>query len=250
MIAFAVKANSNLAVIRALAEQGAGADLVSGGELTRAFAAGVSPDKIVFSGVGKTRAELRAALQHRIHQINIESEFELEHLIALTDEMQQDVSIVVRINPNVDAKTHAKITTGKAKNKFGVHLEKAPALFARALQSRHVKAVGVAIHIGSQLTDIQPFRDAFKVTADFVRELRLEGYTISRIDLGGGLGIVYNTETPPDLNGYAEAIAAYFGDMDAELVLAPGRFLVGNAGVLLTRHYRRQARRKPQIHCH
>ena len=235
LIAYAVKANSNLAVIKALAEQGAGADLVSGGELIRAIKAGMSPDKIVFSGVGKTGPELRLAVQHQIHQINVESAFELEHLIKITDDMRQPVNVVVRINPDVDAKTHAKITTGKKDNKFGVTMELAPSLFDRARQAEFVNCVGVAIHIGSQLTDIQPFRDAFKVTAEFVHSLRSKGHTVSRIDLGGGLGITYRDEIPPDLDDYASAIAEHFSNDEAELVIAPGRFLVGNAGVLLSR---------------
>jgi diaminopimelate decarboxylase len=234
-ICFAIKSNSNLAVLKLLAAHGAGADVVSGGELKRALAAGVTPSKIVFSGVGKTAEELKLALQSKIYQINVESLPELELLAQIAADMKVVAPIVLRINPHVDANTHAKITTGKEENKFGVNIDHADEICARAAQLPSVRLHGFAIHIGSQLTDLEPFRASFRKVADFVSAMRAQNHTIDRIDLGGGLGIVYNEEEPPDVSAYAQIVDEIFGKLGVSIILEPGRAISGNAGLLLTR---------------
>lgn len=232
-ICYALKANSNQAVVRTLARLGAGADVVSGGELARARAAGVPPARIVFSGVGKTRAEMRAALEAGIHQLNVESLPELEALSEVAVSMGITAPVALRINPDVDAPTHAKIATGKKENKFGIDIDHARSAFARARELPGIEPVGVAVHIGSQLTDLAPFRAAFARVAELVRALRADGVAIRRLDLGGGLGITYRDETPPAVADYAAVIRETTRGLDCHLTVEPGRSLVGNAGVLV-----------------
>jgi diaminopimelate decarboxylase len=234
-ICYAVKANSNLAVIRTLSDLGAGADVVSEGELRRALAAGVPADRIVFSGVGKTRDELVFALEAGIHQINVESEPELALLSEVAVARGVTAPIAFRVNPDVDAGTHEKITTGRKENKFGIEWARAREIYRHARTLPGIRVVGVACHIGSQLTDIRPFQDAFLRIRDLVALLRADGFDIARIDLGGGLGVPYEGETPPSPADYAAAMASAFGDLGCRLVVEPGRLLVGNAGILVTR---------------
>ncbi len=234
-ICYAVKANGNLAVLRTLAELGAGADVVSEGELHRALKAGVPPSRIVFSGVGKTAAELVRALDEGILQINVESVPELEALSALAAERKRTVEIGIRVNPDVDADTHEKIATGRQEHKFGIDIEDAPAVFARAAALPGVAPVAVAVHIGSQLTDLAPFRAAFEAVARLVRRLREKGHEIARVDLGGGLGIAYGDETPPSPGAYAAVVWETIGPLGCRLLLEPGRAIAGAAGVLVTR---------------
>ena len=233
-ICYAVKANGNLAVIRTLAALGAGADVVSEGELRRALAAGTPMDRIVFSGVGKSRAELAYALTQGIVQINVESEPELEALSEICVALDKTTSIGVRVNPDVDAQTHAKISTGKAENKFGIDITRAPAVFARARDLPGVNPVSVAVHIGSQITDLTPLRIAFGHLASLVDRLRADGHNITRLDLGGGLGIRYEDETPPTPAEYAAMVNETLGHLDCHLMFEPGRVLVGEAGILVT----------------
>lgn len=234
-ICYALKANSNLAVIRTFGALGAGADVVSEGEMRRALAAGIAPEKIVFSGVGKTRSEMRSALLAGIHQINVESVVELEALSAVASDLGVTAPIAVRVNPDVDAGTHAKITTGRKGNKFGIDIDQAPAVFRRAAELPGIDPRCVAVHIGSQLTDIAPFRSAFERLAELVRALRSDGHRIDRIDLGGGIGIVYRDETPPRMDDYARMVKEVIGPLGCAITLEPGRALVGNAGILLSR---------------
>ena len=234
-ICFALKANSNLAVIRTLAAQGAGADVVSEGELRRALAAGVPPGRIVFSGVGKTEDELRFAISTGILQINVESEVELEMLSRVACDLGRTQSIAIRVNPDVDANTHEKITTGRKENKFGIEWTDAHRVFNRARSLPNIAIAGVACHIGSQLTELQPFRDAFLRVRDLVAMLRADGFTISRLDLGGGLGVPYQGEVLPEPADYARVMAEILGGMDCMIVVEPGRLLVGNAGILVSR---------------
>ncbi len=235
LICYSVKANSNLAVIRTLAELGAGADVVSGGELLRALAAGIPPERVVFSGVGKTEEELALALDRKIHQVNVESVPELEALSALAVARKATMAVAVRVNPDVDAETHDKIATGRSEDKFGVDIEDAMAVFARAAELPGVTPVSVAVHIGSQLTDLGPFRAAFERVAELVRALRDAGHDIRRLDLGGGLGIPYYGETPPSPAEYAAMARETLGDLGCTLMFEPGRMLVGNAGLLVSR---------------
>ena len=234
-VCFACKANPNIAVIRTLAELGAGADVVSEGELRQALAAGVPPARIVFSGVGKTRHELEFAVARGILQINVESEPELRMLsdIAAARDIRMPVSI--RVNPDVDAGTHAKITTGKKENKFGIEWTRAREVYGLAASLPGIEVVGVACHIGSQLTELDPFRDAFLRVRDLVAMLRADGIAIRRLDLGGGLGVPYEHETPPGPAAYAEVIRATLGDLGCRIIVEPGRLLVGNAGILVSR---------------
>ena len=234
-ICYAVKANSNLGVIHTLADLGAGADVVSEGELRKALAAGVPADRIVFSGVGKTRSEIAFALDCGIMQLNVESLAELESLSAIAAAGDVTADIAIRVNPDVDAKTHEKISTGRAENKFGIDAADAPAAFARARELPGVNAVSVAVHIGSQLTDLEPFRAAFERVAVLVRELRAQGHDIRRVDLGGGLGIPYREEALPLPADYAAVVKGTVGNLGCHLVFEPGRMLVGNAGILVTR---------------
>lgn len=234
-ICFALKANPNIAVVRTLAELGCGADVVSEGELRQALAAGVPAGRIVFSGVGKTRRELEFAIAKGIMQINVESEPELELLSQLAAERGVRMPIALRVNPDVDAGTHAKITTGKKENKFGIEWTRAHEVYRKARALPGVEVVGIACHIGSQLTDVEPFRQAFLRVRDLVAILRADGFDIRRLDLGGGLGIPYEDENPPHPEIYAAAMAETLGDLGCRIVLEPGRLLVGNAGILVSR---------------
>ena len=234
-ICYAVKANPNLAVIETFARLGAGADVVSEGELRRALAAGVPPERIVFSGVGKSPDEIAFALKSRISQINVESAAELDVIDAVATRMRRKANIVLRVNPDVDAHTHAKITTGRKENKFGIDFDIARTLYARAAKRASLRPVGLACHIGSQITTLGPFGAAFKRLGALVGDLRASGHTVEKLDLGGGLGIRYKDETPPDPAAYARLIATVAAKLDVKVVVEPGRFLVGNAGALMTR---------------
>src|SRR5215203_4185480 len=237
LVCYAVKANSNQAVIATLAKLGAGADVVSGGELKRALAAGVPPDKIMFSGIGKTAAELALALDENILCVNVESEPELELLSAIAAGKGRIANVSVRVNPDVDAKTHAKIATGKSENKFGIPISHARDIYAKAATLPGLRVVGVDMHIGSQIIELSPFDDAFALLSDFVRELRADGHAISHVDLGGGLGIPYRngSEIPPDPSAYAKVVKEATRDLNCKLIFEPGRLIVGNAGILVTR---------------
>jgi len=235
-VLFAVKANPNLAVLRVLQREGFGADVVSGGELRRALAAGMTPDKIVFSGVGKTRAELELGLDTGIAQFNIESGEEGRELAELAAARGTRARCALRINPDVDAGTHEKISTGKADNKFGVPLYRAAELFAELAALPGLALEGLAIHIGSQLADLAPLETAFAKIGRLLSELRDNGQTITRIDLGGGIGVPYKAgETYPSPAEYGAMVARVTRDWDVQLVFEPGRVIAGNAGVLLTR---------------
>ena len=233
-IFYAVKANSNVALVRLLARQGAGADIVSAGELAIALAAGVSPADIVFSGVGKKRDEMRAALEAGIGQFNVESEPELNTLSEVAAGMNTTASIGIRLNPNVDAKTHAKITTGIAENKFGVGWPAARDLYARAAELPGIKVKAAAVHIGSQITTLEPYEKAYRRLLEMVDQLEQDGHDISTIDLGGGLGIPYGTETPPSPAEYGQVVKRVFGDCGKKLGFEPGRVIVGNAGIVVS----------------
>jgi diaminopimelate decarboxylase len=237
LVAYAMKANSNQAVIKLIAREGAGADVVSGGELERAIAAGVPANRIVFSGVGKTFAEMRRALEVGIKCFNLESEPELERLSDVAVSMGMTAPVSVRINPDVDAGTHAKISTGKAENKFGIPFARAREVYARIAALPGVRAVGVDMHIGSQITDMTPFDNAFALLAELVRDLKAAGHDIRHADVGGGLGIPYhhNEDAPPAPPAYAEIVRKHIGPLGVSLVLEPGRLIVGNAGILVTK---------------
>lgn len=235
LIAYSIKANSNLAVIATLARLGAGADVVSEGEARRALAAGVVPEKVVFSGVGKTRDEMAYALGHGIEHFNVESAPELEALSAVAVATSATARIALRVNPDVAAGTHDKISTGRKRDKFGIPIEDAPALYARAAALPGLRVDGVDIHIGSQLTDLAPFRQAFERAIDLVHGLRGEGHAIERLDLGGGLGIPYGTEEPPGPDAYARLVFELTKGLDCRIVLEPGRVIAGNAGLLVAR---------------
>ncbi len=234
-VCYAMKANSNLAVIRTFAELGAGADVVSDGELQRALAAGIPANRIVYSGVGKTREEMAAGIDAGILQFNVESLPELAALSEVAVGKNTEVEIAIRINPDVDAATHDKIATGRKEDKFGIDIAHAAAAFAQASTMPGLTPVSVAVHIGSQLTDVAPFRTAFAHVAALTRQLRGEGIAIRRLDLGGGLGIAYDGEPVPTPAEYAAVVQETVGDLDCELIFEPGRFLTGHAGVLLTR---------------
>jgi diaminopimelate decarboxylase len=237
LVCYAMKANSNQAVIATLAKLGAGADVVSEGELMRARLAGVPADKIMFSGIGKTARELALAVDEGILCINVESEPELELLSSIASAKGRPVNISVRVNPDIDPKTHHKIATGKAENKFGIPISRARAVYAQAAKLPGLKVTGVDMHIGSQIVDLDPFDSAFKLLAEFVRTLRGDGHTISHVDLGGGLGIPYedNNEPPPHPDAYAKMVKRATQDLDCRLIFEPGRLIVGNAGILVTR---------------
>src|SRR6266481_5349103 len=237
LVCYAMKANSNQSVLRTLAKLGAGADVVSGGELKRALAAGIPPEKILFSGIGKTEAELRAALTADILCINVESEPELELLSRLAGETGRTARISVRVNPDVDSGSHAKISTGKSENKFGVPLARARAVYARAAKLPGIKVTGVDMHIGSQITDLVPLEAAFRLLAEFVQTLRADGHTITHVDFGGGLGIPYyaDREAPPAPAAYAAMVKRVTHNLGCTLMFEPGRMIVGNAGILVTR---------------
>ena len=234
-ICYALKANGNQAVIATLARLGAGADIVSEGELRRALAAGVPPRKIVFAGVGKTAAEMRAGLAAGILQFNVESEPELRLLSKVAHAMGRRAPVSLRVNPDVDAKTHAKITTGKTENKFGIEIARAGAIADLAATLPGIALEGLAVHIGSQLVSLGPFRAAFGRLADLARRLIAGGHKLRRLDFGGGLGVVYDRKKPLDLARYAAAVRKAVDGLGLELVFEPGRYLLAEAGILLTR---------------
>ena len=234
LIAYAVKANSNLSVLRTLAALGAGADTVSEGEIRRALAAGVPAQRIVFSGVGKTAREIAFALQAGVDQINVESEPELALVSRLAAEARVQPAVALRVNPDVGAGGHAKISTGAAASKFGVSMAVAEGLYARAQSDRAVRMVGLACHIGSQITELGPLEDAFARMRELVARLRASGHDVERLDLGGGLGVPYfNQPDPPDPEAFAAMAARVVGELDLQLAFEPGRVLAANAGVLL-----------------
>ena len=238
LVCYAMKANSNQAVLRLLGALGAGMDVVSGGELLRALKAGIAPEKITFSGVGKTDAEISAGLDAGILCFNVESEPELERIAALAAGSNRRARIALRVNPDVDAKTHAKISTGKAENKFGVPLSRARAVYARAAALPGLEITGVDMHIGSQLTDLAPFDEAFSLLAELVRDLRADGHAITHIDCGGGLGVPYHSGEDFDSyhpERYAAVVRRHFEKLGCKLLFEPGRLIVGNAGILVTR---------------
>ena len=235
LICYAVKANSNLAVLRLFAGLGAGADVVSEGELRRALAAGMPPQKIIFSGIGKTSRELEAAIDAGIHQINVESVPELRRLSELANTRGRVVPVAIRVNPDVDARTHAKLSTGMKENKFGIDVGEAIDAYRLGAELPGIEPVGLAVHIGSQLVDLEPYRRAFARVAGLVPELRSAGLPVSRIDLGGGLGIRYRDEHPPDPESYARLVGEVFGAAGLTMSFEPGRVLAGPAGLLLVR---------------
>jgi diaminopimelate decarboxylase len=237
LVCYAMKANSNQAVIATLAKLGAGADVVSGGELIRARLAGVPRDKIMFSGIGKTAEELALAVDESILCINVESEPELDMLSAIAHGRGRAAPISVRVNPDIDPKTHHKIATGKAENKFGIPISRAREVYRHAAKLPGIKVIGVDMHIGSQITELDPFGNAFTLLAEFVQDLRADGHAISHVDLGGGLGIPYRDEDepPPHPEAYADVVKRATRDLGCRLIFEPGRLIVGNAGILVTR---------------
>jgi diaminopimelate decarboxylase len=237
LVCYAMKANSNQAVVKTLARLGAGMDIVSGGELRRALAAGVPPERIVFSGIGKTREEMAAGLDAGILCFNIESEPELEALAEVAASKGARAPISVRVNPDVDARTHRKIATGKSENKFGVPISRARAVYARVARLPALKVTGVDMHIGSQITDLEPFENATELLAGLARDLMAEGHELHHMDLGGGLGIPYreHDEPPPNPAAYAAAIKRHTQGLGLKLIFEIGRMIAGNAGILVTR---------------
>ncbi|WP_170420771.1 diaminopimelate decarboxylase [Ruegeria arenilitoris] len=237
VVCYAMKAASNQAILKTLAQAGAGMDVVSGGEYLRAKAAGVPGEKIVFSGVGKTAEEIRIALTGGIRQFNVESEPEMEVINAVAQELGVIAPITVRVNPDVDAKTHAKIATGKSENKFGIPIARAPEVYAHAASLPGLKVVGIDVHIGSQLTDLEPFRLAYSKVAELTEQLRAQGHDIRRLDLGGGLGIPYarSNEAPPLPLEYGAMIKETLGHLGCEIEIEPGRLIAGNAGLMVSK---------------
>ena len=237
LICYALKANSNQAVIATLARMGAGMDVVSEGELRRARAAGVPANKIIFAGVGKTRGEMEYALGEGIRGFNVESVPELRALSQVASDMDRTAHVALRVNPDVDAKTHAKISTGKSENKFGIPFRVARALYDEARDLPNISANAIHMHIGSQITDLAPFRAAFGLMRDLVLELRANGHVIEHLDLGGGLGVPYrgHADEPPSPAAYAALIKEVLGDLGVGFILEPGRMIAGNAGILVTR---------------
>ncbi len=235
LVCYAMKANSNQAILKLMADMGAGMDVVSGGEYLRARAAGVPGERIVFSGVGKTKEEMRLALEGGVRQFNVESEPEMAALSQVATAMGTTAPITIRVNPDVDAKTHAKIATGKSENKFGIPISRASEVYAEAARLPGIEVVGIDVHIGSQLTDLAPFELAYQKVADLTRRLRSEGHTIRRLDLGGGLGIPYarSNLAPPLPTEYGRMVQATLGDLDCEIEIEPGRLIAGNAGILV-----------------
>lgn len=236
LVCYAMKANSNLAVVKLLGDLGAGMDVVSGGEYRRAVAAGVPGDKIVFSGVGKTREEMALALKGGIRQFNVESEPEMEQLSEVATSLGLVAPITVRVNPDVDAKTHEKIATGKAENKFGIPISRAREVYAHAAKLPGLKVIGIDVHIGSQLVDLEPYELAYKKVAELTEMLRADGHVISRLDLGGGLGIPYERSNvaPPLPSDYGAVVKATVGHLGCEIEIEPGRLIAGNAGLLVS----------------
>lgn len=236
LVCFAMKSLSNVAVLRVLGQAGAGIDVVSVGEYLRAKAAGVPGERIVFSGVAKTREEMRIALEGGIRQFNVESEPEMEALSEVASALGVVAPIAVRVNPDVDAKTHAKIATGKSENKFGIPIAKAREVYARAAALPGIRVVGIDVHIGSQLTDLEPFRLAYRKVAALTEALRADGHQIERLDLGGGLGIPYerSNAAPPLPEDYGRMIAEEVGHLGCEIEIEPGRLIAGNAGLMVS----------------
>jgi len=234
-LCYSVKANSNLSVIATLAQLGAGADVVSEGEFRRALAAGIPGNRIVFSGIGKNATEIEFAVAHDVFQINVESRGELEALSAIAQRAGRAVAVAIRVNPDVDARTHHKITTGKKENKFGIDLAHAPEVFAAAAALPGIALKGLAVHIGSQITALGPFEIAFSRVIGLFRTLAAHGIRLKRLDFGGGIGIRYRDETPPTIGEYADVIRHMTHGLDVELAFEPGRYIVGNAGLLATR---------------
>jgi len=236
LVCYAMKANSNLAVLKLLGDAGAGMDVVSGGEYLRAKAAGVPGDRIVFSGVGKTRDEMKLALEGGIRQFNVESEPEMVRLNEVALSLGVVAPITVRVNPDVDAKTHAKIATGKSENKFGIPIAKAREVYAEAASMDGLKVVGIDVHIGSQLTELEPYRLAFQKVAELTEVLRGDGHEIIRLDLGGGLGIPYerSNEAPPLPFDYGQVVKETVGHLGCEIEIEPGRLIAGNAGLMVS----------------
>lgn len=237
LVCYAVKANSNQAVIATLGKLGAGADVVSAGELKRARAAGVPANKIMFSGIGKTESELALAVDEGIFCVNVESEPELELLSKVAKAKGRNIEIAIRVNPDIDARTHRKIATGRAENKFGIPISRARAVYAHAAKLPGIKVAGVDMHIGSQIVELQPFDDAFALLTEFVHQLRADGHRIDHVDLGGGLGIPYrdDNEPPPHPEAYADVVKRATRGLDCMLIFEPGRLIVGNAGILVMR---------------
>ena len=237
MVCFAMKSLSNIAILKLLGDAGAGMDVVSGGEYLRAKAAGVPGDRIVFSGIGKTREEMRLALEGGIRQFNVESEPEMGVLDEVARSLGLVAPITVRVNPDVDAKTHAKIATGKSENKFGIPIARARKVYALAARLKGLKVIGIDVHIGSQLTDLAPFEQAYRKVADLTDLLRADGHTISRLDLGGGLGIPYTrgNDAPPLPSDYGALIRRTVGHLGCEVEIEPGRLISGNAGIMVSK---------------
>ena len=235
-ICYAMKAASNQAILKTLGNLGAGMDVVSGGEYRRAISAGIPPEKVVFSGVGKTLEEITLALQNGIRQFNVESDSELEQISATASSMNKIAPIAIRINPDVDAQTHEKIATGKAENKFGIPISRARDVYSKASKMPGINIVGIDLHIGSQLTDLEPFQKAYQKLADLTQILRQDGHKIKRLDLGGGLGIPYekNKSAPPLPVEYGKMVRKVLGHLDCEIEIEPGRLIVGNAGILVS----------------
>jgi diaminopimelate decarboxylase len=236
LVCFAIKSLSNLAVLKTLGDLGAGMDVVSGGEYRRAVAAGIPGERIVFSGVGKTRKEMHLALTGGIRQFNVESEPEMRALSEVAVSLGVIAPITIRVNPDVDAKTHEKIATGKKENKFGIPIARASEVYAEAARLPGLKVIGIDVHIGSQLTELEPFEQAYLKVADLTRQLRAEGHTITRLDLGGGLGIPYerSNSAPPLPTDYGALIKRTVGDLGCEIEIEPGRLISGNAGILVS----------------
>ncbi|MES0863921.1 diaminopimelate decarboxylase [Ruegeria sp. SCPT10] len=237
LVCYAMKAASNQAILKTLAQAGAGMDVVSGGEYLRAKAAGVPGDKIVFSGVGKTADEIRTALTGGIRQFNVESEPEMQMISAVAEELAMVAPITIRVNPDVDAKTHAKIATGKSENKFGIPISRASEVYALAASLPGLEVIGIDVHIGSQLTELEPFELAYTKVAELTEQLRAEGHNIRRLDLGGGLGIPYarSNDAPPLPVEYGALIKKTLGHLDCEIEIEPGRLIAGNAGLMVSK---------------
>jgi diaminopimelate decarboxylase len=235
-ICYAMKAASNQAILKTLGNLGAGMDVVSGGEYRRAIAAGIPPEKVVFSGVGKTLEEITLALQKGIRQFNVESDSELAQISEIASSMGKIAPIAIRINPDVDAQTHEKIATGKAENKFGIPLSRAREVYSKASKMPGISVVGIDLHIGSQLTDLKPFEEAYQKLADLTQILRQDGHKIKRLDLGGGLGIPYDKKksAPPLPVEYGKMVRKVLGHLECEIEIEPGRLIVGNAGILVS----------------
>jgi len=237
LICYSMKSNSNQAILKLMGDLGAGMDVVSGGEYARAIAAGVPGERIVFSGVGKTEEEMRAALEGGIRQFNIESEPEMQALSAVATSLGKSAPITIRVNPDVDAKTHEKISTGKSENKFGIPISRAREVYRMAADLPGLEVIGIDVHIGSQLTDLAPFEMAYAKVAELTGVLRADGHTIRRLDLGGGLGIPYerSNDAPPLPIEFGEVIKRTVGHLDCEIQIEPGRLISGNAGILVSK---------------